>query len=508
MGNHLFSGVWYSRCTENVPHLVEVDSETSMESMQSYIEQQGRVINPAMGKVYLDLACQTGDVALVELLLKRGIDPNERVSNTNATTLHLATTMGHLDIVEFLLENKADVNLVNRFGETSVHNAVDFGHANVLRVLLAHPNQKCINSVTYKRQNYGDLREIVNVTALEISVSQHDVACTEILLQNAAQYNQEIASLCFCLALDEDHIGLAKLLVEQGFDIYKGFGLNQRTVLHDAAIKGSRAVAEQLLDLGADVNARDKNQMTPIQYASQKAHAHIVEFFLQRGCEVNSRDIDGNTALHLSSLKGNLETMGVLLDGGARSDIRNKTKLLPHHLCANNDRQEALHVLLCHGCPMDVRGSVCSALELVTIRNQFYDCAILLLSHGASTNELLYEVGLVWMWMCGCGRRWAGTMLRALLYSGNSRACHEDSLKAMHRWRFTVGEEVWGQIISHTNSPQPLKVGARRQIRHRLVTVHRGRSIWASIDRLPLPRALREFLKLYDLYNFAKLDSK
>lgn len=53
------------------------------------------------------------------------------------TSLHVAATRGHADILEFLLATKADPNVQDEAGTTPLHFAAEMGNARVARVLLA-----------------------------------------------------------------------------------------------------------------------------------------------------------------------------------------------------------------------------------------------------------------------------------------------------------------------------------------------------------------------------------
>ena len=58
------------------------------------------------------------------------------------------------------------------------------------------------------------------------------------------------------------------------------------TPLHSAAWYGHTAIAEMLLEKGADVNARDVNGKTPLQLAIQQEQESTAELLKQHGGEV------------------------------------------------------------------------------------------------------------------------------------------------------------------------------------------------------------------------------
>ena len=54
------------------------------------------------------------------------------------TPLHRAARNGFENICSLLIENGADVNAINRFGQTALHNAAYYGHEYICRLLLKH----------------------------------------------------------------------------------------------------------------------------------------------------------------------------------------------------------------------------------------------------------------------------------------------------------------------------------------------------------------------------------
>ena len=55
--------------------------------------------------------------------------------------------------------------------------------------------------------------------------------------------------------------------------------------------------AKNLMDNGADVNAKDKKGRTILMYAAVHGYAEIAKLLMDNGAEVNAKDKDGMTAL-------------------------------------------------------------------------------------------------------------------------------------------------------------------------------------------------------------------
>jgi uncharacterized protein len=92
------------------------------------------------------------------------------------------------------------------------------------------------------------------------------------------------------------------------------------TPLHLACFFGHPAIAEYLLNHGADVSARSKNAMqnTPLHAAAAAGRSlEVVRVLIQHGADVNARQHGGWTALHAASQSGNVEMARLLIASGA-----------------------------------------------------------------------------------------------------------------------------------------------------------------------------------------------
>lgn len=81
-------------------------------------------------------AARAGDLAMVDMLLELGADPNQALLH-DGNPLIVAAMQGHLAVVERLLDAGADVNGIVQYDETPLINAAREGHLPVVRTLLA-----------------------------------------------------------------------------------------------------------------------------------------------------------------------------------------------------------------------------------------------------------------------------------------------------------------------------------------------------------------------------------
>ena len=74
---------------------------------------------------------------IVELLLKNKANINA-VDNYGETPLHDAAINGRLDMVKLLLTHQAAVNATNKDGETPLRETAKYGHKEVVDLLRQH----------------------------------------------------------------------------------------------------------------------------------------------------------------------------------------------------------------------------------------------------------------------------------------------------------------------------------------------------------------------------------
>ena len=91
-----------------------------------------------------------------------------------------------------------------------------------------------------------------------------------------------------------------ELLLAHKADLNVGRPQDGWTPLHEAAERGSKAIAELLLKAGADVNAKEKNGMTPLHLAVSRDQRELVELLLANKADPNERDKAGHTPLDLA----------------------------------------------------------------------------------------------------------------------------------------------------------------------------------------------------------------
>jgi hypothetical protein len=93
------------------------------------------------------------------------------------------------------------------------------------------------------------------------------------------------------------------------------------TALHSAAIRGQENIIRKLLELGADLNVRDKALNTPLILATQKGHLRAVYILMRAGADPSLRSKYGQTAYDVARYRGYLRIARLFEEGEKEFDI-------------------------------------------------------------------------------------------------------------------------------------------------------------------------------------------
>lgn len=192
------------------------------------------------------------------------------------------------------------------------------------------------------------------------------------------------------------------------------------TPLHEAALKGHKAIVEVLLARGADVNSKTSDGFTPLLDAALNGHTSVVEvllekgalvdpeidfvgvtpFFvalirkhfdictllLKKGANIDHRGVGGDTCLHVVPLVPGTEAVEFLLKNKANVNAKNAEGETPLHAAAQWGRADVLELLIQHGANINAANKQgLTALHFAALESTA-EVAKLLIAKGANIN--------------------------------------------------------------------------------------------------------------------------
>lgn len=271
----------------------------------------------------LHYAERSGNIEVAKVLLANKADVNAEDKFYSSTALHMAASIGHTAFARVLIENGANVNAMDRFG-TPLIGAVE-DHRDMVQLLLNNKADVHIKS----RDGFAPIhlvgsKEIAQIlfaygakldttgyqgrTPLHQSAMRNRNDIVEWLCSMGANINavdsEGRTPLIIAISQPGDteyarqnSIETIRILLKYGADLnYRD--KEGRTLLQDAANRGRGDIVDLLLEHGADINAKDKYGYTSLHWAVSSSNKEMVELLVARGADVNARNLQGRTPLY------------------------------------------------------------------------------------------------------------------------------------------------------------------------------------------------------------------
>ena len=245
------------------------------------------------------LACEKGDSAEVQRLLKLGASP-DAPNNQGLTPLTMASAFGRVQVVKDLVAAGANVNLAERNND-------------------ATPLMWAAAADLVKRR--------IKMGMHEPPRPEDKVEITKVLLKAGAELNHKNSwgGTALQWAADSGNVEVVKLLVDAKADVTIGDQTGLTPLIVAANNEGPQfpQIVKILVGAGASVADRDSAGQTPLIASTNSLKPDTAAFLIQSGAEVDARDAEGYTALMRAAQLARAETLQVLLKAGANPNAKN-----------------------------------------------------------------------------------------------------------------------------------------------------------------------------------------
>ncbi|XP_071572548.1 uncharacterized protein [Temnothorax nylanderi] len=294
--------------------------------------------------IYLSLAVLVGHSDIVEILLKNKACVNMNITDMNRL-LYKAAKRGHKDIVNALITRGAYVDAVIICDLTPLCCAAYGGHEEVVEILIASGAN--VNIKSYEG------------TPLHLAAANGHDNVVKVLLDNKANINinDNKNRKPLELAVARGHLQVVKMLLQYEKIDMDAKGNNDWTILHIASQENNLGMVKYLVDKGSDVNAKNASGSKPIHIAARDGYKDTVEFFFSKGLSINDRGAFNQTLLHYAAMKGDLEVAKYLISQGADINAKDANGVTPMHMAANCGCKDFIEILLKNGAVYNVENN-------------------------------------------------------------------------------------------------------------------------------------------------------
>ncbi|XP_063810989.1 ankyrin repeat and SAM domain-containing protein 1A isoform X3 [Pseudophryne corroboree] len=229
------------------------------------------------------------------------------VDSSGYTPLHHASLNGHKEVVEVLLRNEAVTNIADCKGCFPLHLAAWKGDAHIVRLLIHHgPSHAKVNEQNCPEvKKYGPFHPYVNAknndneTALHCAAQYGHTEVVRVLLEeltDPTMRNNKMETPLDLAAL-YGRLEVVKLLLNAHPNLLSCH-TRKHTPLHLAARNGHRAVVRILLDAAMDINYQTEKG-SALHEAALFGKTDVVQMLLDAGIDVSITDNKGMTALDI-----------------------------------------------------------------------------------------------------------------------------------------------------------------------------------------------------------------
>ena len=286
-----------------------------------------------------------------------------------------AAEMGHQDVVNFLVENGASVNIQSNNGTSAFDLALSEPYTDITCVLVKHLHCHLEHKTLTTACRAGDLdvaqflvkdgspvnqQNHIGISPLIASCMSGNLALIVYLLGNGANVNlrtinhmnayqvaylmedydslgllephfPEVGCLCYDIPVIASCLGKVDVihnLIQRGEDI-NAANSSGITPLMMASYHGNTDIGKLLLKNNAEVSVPNALEETALSYAIDANSLRMVDFLIGHGASVNRRYSDGGTLCHRLTTLHKLDILTRVVNYGGDINCQNQDGITP-----------------------------------------------------------------------------------------------------------------------------------------------------------------------------------
>ncbi len=285
------------------------------------------------GDTLLHIAIQEADFETVKrLIVEYGANVNLK-NNSEYTPLHYACNSGNAALVDILLSHGADMYISRNIDPSTVSDGLELACP---WIVVAWDENLELMSLFVKYGVDVNYLDVTNTPASWLCVP--DLPCLKFLISKGADIDYNDSSSNTSLLMEAIHTTNPEsvtYLIQQGADVNHK-NVHGQTALHLICEKGASTdfdakFVTYFLEKGADINAKDKNGKTPLLTAIKEGNTEIALCLINKGADVTLARKDGMDPLLLSLEFQNKEVFLALLEKEKVLDKYPKAMLLVYN---------------------------------------------------------------------------------------------------------------------------------------------------------------------------------
>jgi ankyrin repeat protein len=255
------------------------------------------------GFTALHNAVMCGNTDVVRILIDNNADVNVLDNDHIKFPLLSAVLRDDKEITNILLENGADVNLINKIGDSPLHGAVLRNNKEITNILLEKGAD--VNSIN----NIGDTPLIIAVKNQNYDLVQRlTLAGADLYVQN--KENETALSIAARLG----NVDIVNHIINKSISEKKQKKFSDDKALLNSIAYGKKELVSLFLELRIGINTRDDNGDTPLFLAAKAGNIELVKSLIEKGADISICNDDGKSVLMTAIGEGRMQIARMLIE--------------------------------------------------------------------------------------------------------------------------------------------------------------------------------------------------
>ncbi|ORX44704.1 ankyrin [Piromyces finnis] len=290
-------------------------------------------------------------------ILDHGANINN-VNNDNENALIIACKSGNLEIIDLLLSRSIDFNHINNNGDSALSLACKLQNLDIVNKLLSI---KGINIDTVN--NEGNTPFLIackdnNTKIIDAFVMEHE----DHINYNAKNLNEDFP---LYYAVYFSNINLIKILLDKKVNMYEEKGYNRfNPFIMACSNLGNEESLKLFIKYNIDINRPNSIGLYPLVQACKSNKLNTVKILLQNGANPNLI-CDYSTPLIDACLKNNIDIVRELLSYGANVNLKSNNDMCALVHLINSDKvnnNKIIKLLIDYGADIFVKDNYGNSL--------------------------------------------------------------------------------------------------------------------------------------------------
>ena len=347
----------------------------------------------------LMIASSCGHTETVQVLLQAGANVNSTDNDGYSPLVYAITGHKSLQVIEQLLKAGAQPNVFIN-DQTIVDKVREEGREDICKLMQCFQLLQTFLQQTSSAGNNDGVQFLLGLIGNATIDHRNEEGSTALMLASKDGHEQVVQTLLLAganvniqdnegwtalmRASERNHLAIVNTLIQEGADpnLQKSNGSNALMI---ASFGGHYDIVQVLLQQQqkTDVNYQRKDGCTALMLASQNGHTQVIELLLKENAEVNTQNEVGWTALIMACQNGYTQVVKILLNNCANVNIQNKYGLTALMVASHNGYTLVVDLLLKECAHINIqKGDGWTALMLASLNGHTQVVKLLLKQHA------------------------------------------------------------------------------------------------------------------------------